>query len=75
MILSDTKKAKSKYAIKHNAELTVNDEGYVFSPSIFIFIFSYYYSILNIDPPSNGVIVMMDMLNLLLIQLLMPSKN
>ena len=76
MILSDTKKAKSKYAIKHNAEFTVHDEGYVFSPSIFPFIFfSYYYSISNIDPPSNGVIVMMDTLNLLLIQLLMPSKN
>ena len=39
MILSDTKKAKSKYAIKHDAELTVHDEGYVFSPSIFPFIF------------------------------------
>ena len=39
MILSDTKKAKSNYAIKHDAELTVHDEGYVFSPSIFPFIF------------------------------------
>ena len=55
MIILDVKKGKGKAAGKHNVDLWVNNEEYVFLPRLYLILLS-----LNVDLHLNGVIAMLD---------------